>query len=172
MKIYLIRHADAVNVGEGGVKEAERYLTAVGRADMRRVAEKLAELGVRFDGVLTSPLVRAVQTAEIVVAATGFDGPVEVCPALEAGQWTRKAIARALADRSPSGSYALVGHNPDVERIASALLHASSGAAPFEKGAVCLVEVKGEPFQEEAGFGWALRPKDLRVVRALERLRG
>lgn len=169
MKIYLIRHADAVEVGEGEVRETDRYLTARGREDMRRVAGKLAELGVRFDGVLTSPLVRAVQTAEIVVAAVGFDGPVEACPALAAGRWTRKAVAAALAERSPSGSYALVGHNPDMERIASALLGAPAVVVPFEKGTVCLIEGDGEVFQEEARFVWVLRPtKELRVVRALE----
>lgn len=167
MKIYLIRHADAVDAGERGVKEAERYLTGRGRTEIRRVAEKLAVLGVGLDGMLTSPLVRAVQTAEIVAAALGFDEPVEACPALEAGRWTRKSIAEALADRSSSGSYALVGHNPDMEQIASALLKASCDAVPFKKGTVCLIEVKGEPFKDEARFVWMLQPKDLRVVRTL-----
>jgi phosphohistidine phosphatase len=172
MKIYLIRHGDAVEVGEGEVKEVERYLTARGREEMRRVAEKLVEMGVRFDGVLTSPLVRAVQTAEIVVAAVGFEGPVEACPALAAGRWTRKAIAEALAERDLSGSYALVGHNPDMERIASALLGVSAVVVPFEKGTVCLIEGEGEPFQNEGRFRWALRPRDLGVIQAIEKLRG
>lgn len=170
MKIYLIRHADAVDAGEGGVKEAERYLTVRGRADMRRVAEKLAAMSVAFDGVLTSPFVRAVQTAEIAATALGFSGLVEVCRALEAGRWKPKSISGALADRSPSGSYALVGHNPDMEEIASALLSVPDGAVPFQKGAVCLIEVDGIPFSGEARFVWMLRPKDLRVVREMEKL--
>lgn len=170
MKIYLIRHADAVDAGEGGVKEAERYLTVKGRADMRRVAEKLAAMGVAFDSVLTSPFVRAVQTAEIIATAFGFSGLVEVCRALEAGRWKPKSISGALADRSSSGSYALVGHNPDMEEVASALLSVPDGAVPFQKGAACLIEVDGIPFSGEARFVWMLRPKDLRVVREMEKL--
>lgn len=171
MKIYLIRHADAVDAGEGGVKEAERYLTVKGRADMRRVAEKLAALGVNFDGVLTSPLVRAVQTAEIVAVALGFSGLVEVCRALEAGRWKPRSIAKVLTNRSLSGSYALVGHNPDMEEIASALLNVPEGAVPFQKGAVCLIEVDGAPFSGEARFRWMLQPKGLRLVRDLGKLK-
>lgn len=172
MKIYLIRHADAVRGDWEGVGDAERYLTVRGRAEMRGVADRLSSMGVAFDGMLTSPFVRAVQTAEIVAAAAGFEGPVEACPALEAGRWTRKAIADALASRPSSGGYALVGHNPDMERIASALLQVSGGAVPFEKGTVCLVEADGTPFAEGARFGWVLRPKDLRVVREMEKLTG
>ena len=163
MKVYLIRHADAVRGDREGVTDVERYLTAIGREEMGRVTGKLAGMKVAFDGMLTSPFVRAVQTAEIVALATGFKGAVEVCQALASGRWTRPSIAQALEDRSPAGSYALVGHNPDVEQMVSAL--ASGIVVSFEKGTVCRIEVDGTPFRDAGRFEWALQPKDLSVVR-------
>ena len=170
MKLYLIRHGDAVDAVEGKLKETDRYLTAEGRAQLRRVAGKLASLADDLDAVLTSPLVRAVQTAEIVSTVLGYKGPVESSRALSPGRWKRGMMAEELAGRSPAGHYALVGHNPDVEEMATTLLDLPEGAVPFKKGAVCLIETEGAPFSGKARFKWMLNPKGLRVVTSVDGL--
>ena len=156
MKLYLIRHTDAVQVGEGGVSDSERYLTSEGRAEARRVAGKLSKKGAKFDGILTSPYVRAVQTAEIVAAHAGFEAIVEALPALASGRWSRRGIAEALSPRPASGQFALVGHNPDMEEMASALMGVSGTAVTFRKGTVGCFEVDGDPFQAQARLVWTV----------------
>ena len=66
MRVTLIRHAEA---GDDAPRDESRALTVRGRADARRLGRALARRGVRFTLIVTSPLVRAVQTAEIVAAA-------------------------------------------------------------------------------------------------------
>ena len=75
MRITLIRHGEA---GEDAPRDEERSLTKGGRAEVRRVGQALERAGVHFGAVVTSPLVRAVQTAEITAAAVGYRGRVVV----------------------------------------------------------------------------------------------
>src|SRR6478752_7669852 len=71
MRVTLIRHAEA---GDDAPRDEARALTSRGRADARRLGRVLARRGVRFSTIVTSPLVRAVQTAEIVAAETEYRG--------------------------------------------------------------------------------------------------
>ncbi|MEM9493488.1 MAG: phosphoglycerate mutase family protein, partial [Myxococcota bacterium] len=65
MKLYLIRHSNAVDAGDG-ISDGHRFLSAEGRTRCREVGRVLREAGVTLDAVVTSPLVRAVQTAELL----------------------------------------------------------------------------------------------------------
>jgi len=164
VKIYLIRHAHAVDSAEGIGADWERFLTPKGRKVSSRVGQKLAELGVVFDGVLTSPGVRAVQTAELVAAAAGFGDAVEVLSALAPGQWSPDDVTRALKGRQQDGGYALVGHNPDMERMAAQLTDTPSSKVVFKKGMACCIKVDGLPFRGQGKLDWVLRPKGLKVL--------
>ena len=68
MEIYVVRHGIAVP-SEAGIPDRFRPLTSKGRRRFRRTARRFARLGRELDLILTSPLVRAVQTAEILVGA-------------------------------------------------------------------------------------------------------
>src|SRR5688572_20209987 len=81
MRVYLIRHAHAVDAGPKLPDEA-RWLSDRGRKVARRVGKALAKEGVELDAVLTSPLVRAVQTAEVLAAAAGYQGAIEAVVSL------------------------------------------------------------------------------------------
>ncbi len=164
MEIYLIRHAHAVDSAEGIGADWERFLTPKGRKVCRRVGQKLAELGVAFNGVLTSPGVRAVQTAELVAAAAGFGGEVEVLSILAPGQWAPDDVTQALKGCQPAGRYALVGHNPDMELMAAQLTETPRSKVIFKKGMVCCIEIDGLPFRGKGKLGWVLRPKGLKVT--------
>src|SRR5579862_1799700 len=104
MRVTLIRHAEA---GDDAPRDEERALTARGREDARRLGHALARRGVDFSLMVTSPLVRAVQTAEIVAAEIGYHDRLAVTDLLvPEGEPARvvaylKSAARSLED-SPS----------------------------------------------------------------------
>src|SRR5262245_39952998 len=106
MRIYLIRHAHAVDEGRDVPDEA-RWLNATGRGAAGVVGAKLREAGHSFDAVLTSPLVRAVQTAELVAAAVGYPGEIVASRALEPGVPPRAVVGELAAQ---GVSVAVVGH--------------------------------------------------------------
>ncbi len=82
MDLVLFRHADALNVGEAGIKtDEERPLSDKGKVRAKASARGLKALGLKPDLILSSPLVRARQTAEIVARETGLNGDVEICAA-------------------------------------------------------------------------------------------
>ena len=129
MLVYVCRHAKAAD----GEPDELRELTEKGVRQARELAERLAALPEPPVLVLTSPLVRARQTAEEVARATG--APLLVEPRLAPGA-TVEDLRAAVA--SEPGPVATVGHQPDCSEIA----YAVSGADPgFSPGAMAAFEV-------------------------------
>jgi phosphohistidine phosphatase len=119
VRVTLIRHAEA---GDDAPRDESRALTARGRADTRRLGRALSRRGVRFTVMITSPLVRAVQTAEIVAAATGYRGRLRAEDALEP-EAAASSVVALLAKLGDERSVALVAHEPILSAVAAALLH-------------------------------------------------
>jgi len=119
VRVTLIRHAEA---GDDAPRDESRSLTVRGRADTRRLGRVLARRGVRFTLIVTSPLVRAVQTAEIVAAAVGYRGRMPASDLLEPEAAASDVVAflRTVADEK---SVALVAHEPILSAVAAALTH-------------------------------------------------
>ena len=138
MRLVVIRHAHAAPQAPNG-SDAERRLTAEGERRFHATARALARLVPAPDILLTSPLVRAQQTAAIAGAAWGgLQSKPE--PALAAG--SVEAILSALDDHAAEATVALVGHEPTVSALVSRLVGApSSAAVAFEPGASALLEV-------------------------------
>jgi phosphohistidine phosphatase len=142
MRLLVIRHAHAVPQA-AGVADAERRLTAEGARRFQAAARGLARLVPTLDVLLTSPLVRARQTAVIAAAAWGGLQPTPE-PALAAG--SVDAILAVLAQQPPDATIALVGHEPTVSALVAELVGAAStSAVAFEPGAAALVEVTSIP---------------------------
>lgn len=154
VKIYLIRHAHAVDEARG-LSDEYRYLSTKGRRVMREVGRALAQAGVELDAILTSPLVRAVQTAEILAERLGFVGVVEALPALAPGVPPRIAAAELPARGT---AVAVVGHEPGISAL-GALLAGRPSFPPFKKAQVCLVE-RGQAL-------WTLNSDTLEMDRLL-----
>jgi len=114
MKLYFVRHGLAGQSGDYA-NDRERPLTEEGRAKTAKVAQKLAELGIKFDKILSSPLVRTRQTAEILVTEKLGDSVEEFSPLAPGGRiedwldWWRKS-----GYRGTDQAIALVGHEPDL----------------------------------------------------------
>lgn len=134
VKIYLIRHGHAVDA-ELHLSDGERYLSKKGRRTSREVGRALRKAGVSVDVVLTSPLVRAVQTAELFAEQLGYDGVVEVLPSLVP---IGPIEASADAIRERAGSVAVFGHEPSISALAG-LLTGQGHFPPLRKAqVVCL----------------------------------
>jgi phosphohistidine phosphatase len=162
IELYLIRHGLAAARGDDHPDDAKRPLTAQGVARLRREARGLKALGVTFDQVLTSPLLRAQQTAEILGLALGSKAPVAQLEALAPGG-AASAVATALADYSRRSSIALVGHEPNMGELAARLL-GTRVAIPFKKGAVCRIDFEALPPEKPGQLVWFATPKMLRRI--------
>lgn len=133
MLILLIRHGQAVDEAPG-LGDTGRWLTAKGRKVTRKVARWLEKSDERRPtAVWSSPLVRAVQTAEIVAATVGYEGEIKSCSELSPGRDPGDLVAR-LGNEPVSGVLALVGHEPSLSLIAGALLGEAHVAALKKSG--------------------------------------
>lgn len=126
--VYLIRHGIAVDRGIYE-NDKERPLTEKGRKKTTKVAKQIHEIGVTFDVILTSPLVRAIQTAEIL-QEVGLTKTLESFPPLAPGGDIREWLAWWQSwqqETNPhEGSIALVGHQPDLGNWAELLVWGNS----------------------------------------------
>jgi phosphohistidine phosphatase len=130
MGLLLVRHSDAAQAS-GNVDDASRWLTASGRAKAENVALELHKKGLQLTRFVTSPRVRAVQTAEIFAHALGFRGPITVLPSLSY-TFPAQQAARDLAGLD--GHIAAFGHMPTLADIAQLLCtnNVAAGFAPSE----------------------------------------
>lgn len=139
-QIVLVRHADAV--GEGpGLPDEYRYLSAPGRVASRELGALLAE-SIRIAAATTSPLVRAVQTAELVLGAIGWSGPVEATRWLAPGASLRTAadwLRQAAGEVAGRGALICFGHEPSISALAE-LLGTGEHVSAFRKAEACLIE--------------------------------
>lgn len=127
MELYLIRHGIAQE-RTSDRPDRTRSLTAQGREKTRQVAKKLYLLGLRFDSILTSPLVRSRQTAEILLEMQLSDRIIE-CVALAPDGDIFAWLNWLEQQYSPSTKLALVGHQPDLGQWASILIGNQAQAA-------------------------------------------
>jgi phosphohistidine phosphatase len=161
MQLLIIRHAIAVERGTPGVPDEDRPLTPDGETKFAEAAKGLASLVDRPHALLTSPLLRAKQTAAIAAAAWGRIEPKETA-ALAGGTFEEQA---AVLDRYPrDATVAVVGHEPHLSDLLARVLGSRhDDRLAFKKGGAALVEVPGRL----AGGGqlvWFLPPKVLRKL--------
>jgi phosphohistidine phosphatase len=135
MGLLLVRHAEAVNDGPGLVDE-HRYLSWGGRAAARALGAELLAARAAVDRVYTSPLVRAVQTAELVVAALGLELEIVATPLLSPGGSVRRAAE--LLDGADALAMA-VGHEPSISALGG-LMSRDPRFPAMRTSEACLIE--------------------------------
>jgi phosphohistidine phosphatase len=137
MILHIVRHAEAVDRSQD-VPEEHRYLTRRGRKRFRKVAKTLSKAGTHLDTILTSPLIRAVQTADILAERLRYEGELVATPLLASG--FRADSLDELLDAFPQAEeVALVGHEPDVGRLVQSLLGTEQSCS-LTKGAIVSLE--------------------------------
>jgi phosphohistidine phosphatase len=160
--IYLVRHGLAAEQGPDYPNDEDRPLTDEGIERLRAQALGMRALRVRLDRVLTSPLLRAAQTAEVLAASLGCEAPLVPVDALRPGG-RHDALMAALRRLGDDRTVALVGHMPSMGEIAARLIGATE-PLPFKKGAVCCIEVDGLPPAQAGRLHWFLPPRALRAL--------
>lgn len=161
MRLLIIRHAVAVPRGTPDIEDDARPLTPKGRKRFRQAARGLASVIRRPTALLSSPLPRARQTADLAAKAWGKVKVLDT-PALAGG--TFEELALALAPYGPNDRVTLVGHEPDLSELLARLTgtpHAER--LIFRKGGAALLDVPG-PLQEGGTLVWFLTPRILRSL--------
>lgn len=162
LELYLVRHAIAAERGENYPDDAKRPLTAEGIARMRKVVKGLAAMDVTLDLILTSPLVRTRQTADVL--SQGLPGTPLVLPTdALAPAGTTAAVLKELAQHMRLARIALVGHEPNIGELAASLIGARA-PLPFKKGAVCRIDFAIVPPKGVGSLIWFAMPKMLRAL--------
>lgn len=155
MKLYFLRHGIAEDSETWKGDDAERPLTRVGCERMEREAKTFADLDLAPDAILTSPLVRAKQTAEIAAAALKKRAIEDrrLAPGFDT-----KRLAQILQDRAGADSVMLVGHEPDMSETIGRI--AGGANVDLKKGGLAYVEMQN-PSSLSGVLVWLLPPKVL-----------
>lgn len=161
MIISLLRHAVAVERGSGNFPNDDRPLTEEGRTKMMKAANGLLRCGPAPDLILTSPLHRARDTAVIVAKALGIPRLVVETPLL-LPEASDSALWDEIRSRKIDEAIMLVGHEPQLSRLASALLCAPDLQLEFKKGSLCSIEVSSLPPRQAGTLLWLLTQRHLR----------
>lgn len=161
MRLLLVRHAIAVPHGTRGVADDERALTPRGRRRFRPAARGLARLLARPGVLLSSPLRRARQTAELLARAWK---PLEITLEPTLAEGSAVHVERMLRRHHQHALVVLVGHEPHLSALLAYALGAGTPEAlTFRKGGAALLEVPGR-LEGGAQLVWSLPPKVLRRV--------
>jgi phosphohistidine phosphatase len=163
IELYLVRHAIAAERGPNYPDDRERPLTSEGIARFKQAVQGLKELDCSLDLVLTSPLVRAAHTAELLVAGLDKKPRTEQLDALAPGGRVSAVLEVIGTFAKRYRRIALVGHQPDLGELAAKLLQ-TRGEIEFKKGAVCCIELDGALPNGPGVLRWLLPPKALRKM--------
>lgn len=160
-RVFVIRHAEAeepVEAAKARRNDAQRQLTEAGRRDMRKGARGLASLADGIALILSSPLVRAVETAEIL-HGTFPQAELRLEKLLSPG-FEPEGLLDAIAGET--GPVALVGHEPDLSQWIGYMTTGSSRSlVRMKKGSVCRLDLDSGAAAGEAQLAWLLTLKQL-----------
>jgi phosphohistidine phosphatase len=160
--LYLVRHGVAAERGEAWPDDSKRPLVQRGVVRLRQAAAALTRLDITFDVILTSPLTRARQTADLLAAGLGGRPPIHSIDSLSPGG-SYAAFLEDLARHARRSHIACVGHEPDLGQFAARLIGAR---APIElkKGAICRIDVDALPLSGPGHLRWFVTPRMLRRI--------
>jgi phosphohistidine phosphatase len=162
LQLVLVRHAIAEERGAAWPDDEQRPLSRDGARKWKRAARGLARVVPTVDQLLTSPLTRTFQTAEILAKALSPAPKLQLFDALRPDT-PAGAVVTALRARSPKGTVVLVGHEPMLSELAALLLHLQ-GPLEFRKGAAMLLVTNGFGTRGPARLEWFLTPRVMREV--------
>ncbi len=162
--VMLLRHAIAEDQS-ATARDEDRRLTGEGKRKLREVVAGMRALELPVERVVSSPLRRAVETAEIVAEAWGSPEDVDLMPALTPGAGP-DAVFAALANVGRPSGIVLVGHEPDLAALASTLLTGTPGLVHmgFRKAGLAGIAVASLPPRGAGALEFFLTPGQLRRI--------
>src|SRR5208282_3756845 len=162
MNLYLMRHANAGIPRGNATLDAKRSLIKEGKEQCMLMARVLSAFKSQIDVIVSSPLKRAMQTAQYVGTELGYDAKVEVSPALGLdGDYA--AFQDLLAKYADREGVLMVGHNPNVFQFLGRLVTGNGGAAiRMRKGSVARIDLNRHPHLLQ----WLIDPRMARAFYA------
>ncbi len=154
MQVYLLRHGIAEDE-HPGISDADRALTPEGRKRLRHVLNAASGAGLKMDLILSSPLKRAWQTAELARTVLKTEGDIVRSRALMPDVDPAEAWSEVRAHKSLE-ALLLVGHNPLFSYLASYFLGAESLEVEFKKGAMMRIDFERFTAQPRGTLRWYL----------------
>jgi len=163
MRLVLFRHAPAeARDAQRWPEDLARPLTSRGRSRARRAARTIRRLEPRLARVLASPAERAMQTAAVLSEELKTPVAAETLPSLAPGGSWRETL-RALAQEPADLVVALVGHEPDLGKLAGVLLFGAPTALSLKKAGACSIDA-AEPVAGGGRLRWLLAPAAMRTL--------
>jgi phosphohistidine phosphatase len=162
LELYLIRHGIAAERGDKYPDDSKRPLTVAGLASLRKEVKALVKLGITFDQIISSPLLRTKQTAEVFAQGLPAKPPLVFSDAL-APAGSSADVVQELGKHMRKGSIALVGHEPNLGELAARLIGARA-AFEFRKGAICRIDFEVFPPKGLGHLQWFVTPRMLRKI--------
>ena len=166
MRLFILRHGIAVEPGTPGFEnDSARPLVPKGEHRLRKAAAAMKKMDLSFDLILSSPFLRAKQTAEIVAGELKLKKRVQFSDALACGG-SAKTLIRQLTDLKPAPeNVLLVGHEPDLSRLISRLVaNDETAAVEMKKGGLCKLEVPELHHGRCAKLIWLLTPSQMELM--------
>lgn len=157
MHVYLLRHGIAEDQ-QPGVGDADRGLTVDGRRKLRHVLKSVAEAGAKPSLILSSPLKRAVQTAEIAATSLGYRGEILRTKVLMPGS-SPEPVWEEIRVHKNEEELVLVGHNPLFDALGPFLLGTPNLQMDFKKGAILRVDIENFGAQPRGILRWYIIAK-------------
>jgi phosphohistidine phosphatase len=166
MNLYLLRHGIAVERGTPGLnKDADRSLTPKGERRLWRITEAMVALKLSFDLILSSPYLRARQTAEIVAEAFKARKKLELLDGLTPGGDAKTLIQYLNRVQPAPESILLVGHEPYLSELIARLISCSvSSPITLKKGGLCKLTTASLKYGRCATLDWLLTPKQMELM--------
>jgi phosphohistidine phosphatase len=162
MNLYLMRHANAGLRRGNPALDAKRGLIKEGKDQCMLMARVLSAFKVQIDVIASSPLKRALQTAQFVGTEMGYEGKVEICPALGLNA-DFAAFQQLLAKYADREGVLMVGHNPNLFQFLGRLITGNGGAAiRMRKASIARVDMDRHP----ALLRWLIDPRMARSLYA------
>jgi phosphohistidine phosphatase len=165
MMLYVMRHARAEDSAPGG-DDNDRPLSQIGCDRTREAAAGMLAMGLRFDAILTSPKVRAVETASLISSAYDQQPAPQILRALSDEIPVENAAA-ALAPYFLHENVLIVGHEPQLGRLASLLLTNGPEALTIQlkRGGCVAIDLPNRTDRAGAKLLWMMTQKHLRKMR-------
>lgn len=157
MEVYLLRHGIAEDRAASG-RDADRRLTEEGRDKLRRVLERAHAAGVQPSLILSSPLRRALETAEIAAHALGYAGKLVRTPALSLDS-SPQQVWEAIREHREESAVLLAGHEPLFSATVAYLLGSTQEMIHFRKGALVRIDADASAAAPRGVLEWMITAK-------------
>ena len=163
MNLCLLRHGLAVDRSKPGYKkDSDRPLTPKGKQRMWRVAEALEEMELEFDAIVSSPFLRATQTAEIVAEALDLRKKLSITEHLTPNGNPKLLLEYINQIKPAAKDVLIVGHEPYLSQLIGLLVAGNTNALiDLKKGALCKLEIENLRCGRCATLAWLLSPKQM-----------